>query len=331
MRIGGGRARGTRLRAKGGRGVRPTSTLVSDAVFNSLAPRIAGACVLDLFAGTGRLGIEALSRGAREAVFVERDPRNAALIRQNRDRGRSLAGRPGRDRRPGARADRPVRRDRRLGLRARRREGGRRLRENTLAIALYPGSFDPVHNGHLDIIERARRMARRVVVGVASNVEKEPMFSIADRVAMLRAATERAGVEVMSFGGLTVDFAHRLGATVIVKGLRAMMDFEYELKMAAMNKRLRPDIETIFMMTAPARSVGRGGALGPAPPAGGAVRRRQARRRRRGGGDDPAPRPGRGQADRPGGGRPRPQGARGRNARPRGRAADPAAPGAGRP
>ena len=83
MRIGGGRARGTRLRAKGGRGVRPTSTLVSDAVFNSLAPRIAGACVLDLFAGTGRLGIEALSRGAREAVFVERDPRNAALIRQN--------------------------------------------------------------------------------------------------------------------------------------------------------------------------------------------------------------------------------------------------------
>ncbi|TMI83867.1 MAG: 16S rRNA (guanine(966)-N(2))-methyltransferase RsmD [Bacillati bacterium ANGP1] len=83
MRIGGGRARGTRLRAKGGRGVRPTSTLVSDAVFNSLAPRIAGACVLDLFAGTGRLGIEALSRGAREAVFVERDARNAALIRQN--------------------------------------------------------------------------------------------------------------------------------------------------------------------------------------------------------------------------------------------------------
>jgi len=83
VRVGGGRARGTRLRAKGGRGVRPTSTLVTDAVFNSLAPRIAGACVLDLFAGTGRLGIEALSRGAREAVFVERDPRHAALIRQN--------------------------------------------------------------------------------------------------------------------------------------------------------------------------------------------------------------------------------------------------------
>ena len=125
------------------------------------------------------------------------------------------------------------------------------MRENRLAIALYPGSFDPVHNGHLDIIDRACRMYRRVVVGVAKNAEKAPMFPVADRVSMLRAATGRAAVEIMSFEGLTVDFAHRLGAAVIVKGLRAVMDFEYELKMAAMNKRLRPDIETVFMMTAP--------------------------------------------------------------------------------
>jgi len=125
------------------------------------------------------------------------------------------------------------------------------LKENTLGVALYPGSFDPVHNGHLDIIDRARRMYRRVVVAVAENVEKEPMFRLADRVAMLRTAAARAGIEVMSFEGLTVEFAHRLGAGVIVKGLRAMMDFEYELKMAAMNKRLRPEIETVFMMTAP--------------------------------------------------------------------------------
>ena len=125
------------------------------------------------------------------------------------------------------------------------------MRENTLAIALYPGSFDPVHNGHLDIIERARRLFRRVVVGVAINVEKVPMFDVEDRVAMLRAATRRSGVEVTSFHGLTVNFAHRLGARVIVKGLRAVMDFESELKMAAMNKRLRPEIETVFMMTSP--------------------------------------------------------------------------------
>lgn len=125
------------------------------------------------------------------------------------------------------------------------------MKENSLAIALYPGSFDPVHNGHLDIIDRACRMFRRVVVGVAKNVEKEAMFPVADRVAMIREAAARARVEVTSFDGLTVEFAHRLGAGVIVKGLRAMMDFEYELKMAAMNKRLRPEIETVFMMTAP--------------------------------------------------------------------------------
>jgi pantetheine-phosphate adenylyltransferase len=125
------------------------------------------------------------------------------------------------------------------------------LRENRLAVALYPGSFDPVHNGHLDIIDRACKMFRRVVVGVAKNVDKVPMFSVGDRVTMLREATARAAVEVMSFDGLTVDFAHRLGAAVIIKGLRAMMDFEYELKMAAMNKRLRPEIETVFLMTAP--------------------------------------------------------------------------------
>jgi pantetheine-phosphate adenylyltransferase len=118
--------------------------------------------------------------------------------------------------------------------------------------ALYPGTFDPVHNGHLDIIVRARQIFGRVIVGVLTNIEKDTLFPADVRVAMLRAAIARPkGIEVRPFDGLTVEFARRVGAHVIVRGLRAMMDFEYELKMAAMNKRLNPEIETVFMMTSP--------------------------------------------------------------------------------
>jgi pantetheine-phosphate adenylyltransferase len=119
-----------------------------------------------------------------------------------------------------------------------------------MTVAIYPGSFDPVHLGHLDIIERAARVFTRVVVAVARNSEKEGLFTPAERLEMLTAALEAMPrVEVDAFDGLTVEFAREKGAAVLVKGLRAVVDFEYELKQASMNARLAPDLDTVFFMT----------------------------------------------------------------------------------
>ena len=119
------------------------------------------------------------------------------------------------------------------------------------ATALCPGTFDPVTNGHLDVIERACRHFDRLVVAVLQNPSKEALFSVEERVTLLKEVTaELRGVEVTSFNGLLVDFAGQLGAGVIVKGLRAMTDFDYELQMAQMNHRLS-GIETFFMTTSP--------------------------------------------------------------------------------
>lgn len=119
------------------------------------------------------------------------------------------------------------------------------------ATALCPGTFDPVTNGHLDIIERAHRHFDRVVVGVLQNPAKEPLFSVEERVTMLKEVlADLPNVEVASFSGLLVEFARRVGAGVIVKGLRAMTDFDYELQMAQMNHRLT-GAETFFMTTSP--------------------------------------------------------------------------------
>jgi len=116
-------------------------------------------------------------------------------------------------------------------------------------VALYPGSFDPLTNGHLDVLFRARRLADRVIVAILENDEKEPLFSIEERLEMIREIVgEDSVVSVRSFSGLLVDFAAQTGATLLVRGLRAISDYEYELQMALMNRRLAPSIETVFLM-----------------------------------------------------------------------------------
>ncbi len=117
------------------------------------------------------------------------------------------------------------------------------------SIAIYPGSFDPVTNGHLDLIERGDRMFDLVIVAVLSNAEKQPLFSVPERVEMLREVTKKwPGVEVDVFHGLLVDYARKRGAGVILRGIRAISDYEYELQMALMNRKLEPRLETVFML-----------------------------------------------------------------------------------
>jgi pantetheine-phosphate adenylyltransferase len=116
-------------------------------------------------------------------------------------------------------------------------------------VAIYPGSFDPLTNGHLDVLFRARRLADRVIVAILENDSKKPLFSVEERIEMIREIVgSDAGVSVRSFSGLLVDFAAQSGATLLVRGLRAISDYEYELQMALMNRRLAPAIETVFLM-----------------------------------------------------------------------------------
>ena len=123
-------------------------------------------------------------------------------------------------------------------------------------IGLYPGTFDPVTLGHLDIIKRAVKLVDHLVIGVATNASKEPMFTLKERKAMLEReaaplAEGRATIEVQAFDMLLVKFAQTVGASVIIRGLRAVSDFEYEFQMVAMNQRLNTEIETVFLMADP--------------------------------------------------------------------------------
>jgi len=122
-------------------------------------------------------------------------------------------------------------------------------------IAIYPGSFDPITNGHLDLIERGCRLFDRLIVSILRNENKLPLFSVEERIEMLREVVGcYPNVEVDSFNGLLVDYAARNRATVLLRGIRAISDYEYELQMALMNRRLQPEIETVFMMASEAYS-----------------------------------------------------------------------------
>lgn len=123
-------------------------------------------------------------------------------------------------------------------------------------IAIYPGSFDPVTNGHLDIIRRGAGVTDHLVVAVAKNASKSPLFSIEERVALLNDEIANiikkdgitSTIEVVSFSGLLIDYAKKSGASMIIRGLRAVTDFEYEFQMTGMNRRMNADIETVFLM-----------------------------------------------------------------------------------
>ena len=128
------------------------------------------------------------------------------------------------------------------------------MTDKKLRIGLYPGTFDPITNGHLDVIARAARLLDKLVVGVAINTGKGPLFTLEERVEMVKmeiepiAAKNGMVIEVKPFNSLLIQFARDVGASMIVRGLRAVSDFDYEFQMAGMNYRMAPDIETIFLM-----------------------------------------------------------------------------------
>lgn len=123
-------------------------------------------------------------------------------------------------------------------------------RENKLKVWVYPGSFDPVTNGHLDIIDRASKLCDKLIIAVLINNNKNPSFSVEERITLLRnVLKDKQMVEIESFSGLLIDFMKVKKANVIIKGLRVGSDFEYELQMALLNKNQDPDVETLFMMT----------------------------------------------------------------------------------
>lgn len=320
LRITGGRLARRRLRvpAAADRGaLRPTSDKVRAALFSALASgagaALEGARVLDLFAGSGALAIEALSRGAAHALLVERDRASARVVEENLaslglvevagvrcdDAARTLRALPAqsvdlcfvdppyahtvtslypdlvrvlapggvlvleRDRRTGDPSPvglspifERVYGDTRVVMlqRAPRAQGhaGDRTEETCVVTtaAIYPGSFDPLTNGHVDILTRGLKMFDRVILAIANNPQKSPLFSVDERLDLARACLGAVkGIEIDAFDGLVVDYAQKKKVGVLLRGLRAVSDFEYEFQLASMNRKLAPKVDTVFMMT----------------------------------------------------------------------------------
>ena len=302
MRIIAGSARSIRL-APVPKGVRPTSDRVREAIFNSLGQFFDGGEALDLYAGTGALGIEALSRGCDKATFVEKSGKAVRTIWENlqragfKDRGEVLQGDVA------DMLERLVSRKLEYNLifvdppyRIPPREigdvlerlaillvhGGRAVvesgqtpahtteslkgasrhyggtvvtflerSEHMMKIAICPGSFDPITVGHLDVIRRAAGIFDHVIVAVGANLRKQPRLSAKERAQLTEKVTapfENVSVEVME--SLLTEFARERGARVVVKGLRAVSNFESEFEQAQLNRTLYPEFETVFIMAA---------------------------------------------------------------------------------
>jgi pantetheine-phosphate adenylyltransferase len=319
MRVIAGSAKGRRLGAGRGMAVRPTADKVKGALFSILASRfeLESTHLLDLFAGSGALGIEALSRGAATVTFVEQSAPGARVLRDNLQHcafavsarvlqmpvqralaqlarsgtrfdgvfadppyGRGLVQRTLADLaahavlKPGAWVvvehhvdEAPPATCGALRLTQARRYGKTGLalfvadegmpaapkEDRQIVRAVYPGSFDPITNGHLDVVRRAVNVFDQVIVAVAatsSDPHKDgSLFTADERVALIRDALADTGGRASAdkFTGLLVDYCDRVGARVIIRGLRAVSDFEYEFQMAMMNRHMKPHIETFFM------------------------------------------------------------------------------------
>lgn len=312
MRVVSGICKGRPLKAVPGTSTRPTTDKVKEAIFNMIGPYFDGGIALDLFAGSGALGLEALSRGLDRAIFIDRDMKAIQTIRDNihecqfeekaevfrNDAARALKALMKREvafdfifldppykkqqlanimekiekhgllkgegmivcehsqevELPYSIGRLTKQKHERYGITAVSiyySVGTREKGESVLARrAVVPGTFDPVTNGHLDIIKRGAKVFEEVYVTVLNNSSKHPLFTVRERMDLIREVTKDIpNVTVDQFNGLLVDYAKSVKANAIIRGLRAVSDFEYEMQITSMNRLLNDNIETFFIMT----------------------------------------------------------------------------------